>query len=195
MYFFFLLFFAARATALGEKTWASVEKVNAELFVLTYGALVAQLVKDCQDVEEVNSRLEQMGYNMGTRLVDEFMARSGLGRCKTLEDAAEGIARAGMKMFLGVTAQVPAGGWNQERNAFSLLLEDNPLGGFVEMPEECRKLKYSAVLCGVLRGALEMLGMRVECELLRDTVLGDDATEIRVTLLEMLQEEAPPGED
>jgi hypothetical protein len=33
---------------------------NAELFVLTYGALVVQLVKDYEDYEEVNKQLERM---------------------------------------------------------------------------------------------------------------------------------------
>lgn len=33
---------------------------NAELFTLTYGALVVQLVKDYEDYEEVNTQLEKM---------------------------------------------------------------------------------------------------------------------------------------
>ncbi len=40
-----------------------------------------------------------------------------------------------------------------------------------------------------------MLQMRVECELVRDAVWGDEATEIRVSLKEMLQEEVPVGDD
>jgi hypothetical protein len=35
---------------------------------------------------------------------------------------------------------------------------DNPLTDFVELPDEFRDLKYTALLCGVLRGALEMVG-------------------------------------
>lgn len=41
---------------------------------------------------------------------------------------------------------------------FTLTFEDNPLAEFVELPEEALKagLWYSNVLCGVIRGALEM---------------------------------------
>ena len=37
------------------------------------------------------------------------------------------------------------------------VLEDNPLVDFVELPENCSALKYCNVLCGVIRGALEMV--------------------------------------
>jgi len=35
---------------------------NAELFTLTYGAIVRQLLTDLEEVEEVNKQLDQM-YN------------------------------------------------------------------------------------------------------------------------------------
>lgn len=47
-----------------------------------------------------------MGYNIGTRLVDEFMARSGAGRCQSFEETAEVLARTAFKMFLGTAAAV-----------------------------------------------------------------------------------------
>ncbi len=50
---------AAKATTLGERAWAGVEKVNAELVLLTYGALVASLVKENPAVEEVRVEREK----------------------------------------------------------------------------------------------------------------------------------------
>lgn len=39
------------------------------------------------------------------------------------------------------------------------ILTDNPLADFVELPEEYRaELRYCGLLCGVIRGALEMVG-------------------------------------
>lgn len=163
-------------------------------------------------MEEANTALEALGFNMGTRIVDEFMARSGAGRCHSFEETAEVrkekrgkgkkelnpgqvLARTGFKMFLGTAATVVASSWSADRSSFALALDENPLTAFVELPEEQRKLKYSNVLCGVVRGALEMLQMRVECELVRDAAWGDDTTEIRVTLKEMMQEEVPQGDD
>lgn len=34
---------------------------------------------------------------------------------------------------------------------------DNPLTEFVDLPDEFRDLKYCNILCGVIRGALEMV--------------------------------------
>lgn len=43
------------------------------------------------------------------------------------------------------------------RHLFWQILEDNPLADFVELPEQLAGLKYSNLLCGVIRGALEMV--------------------------------------
>jgi len=39
----------------GENAFSKQEKINAELFSLTYGAIVAQLIKDYEDINEVNN--------------------------------------------------------------------------------------------------------------------------------------------
>jgi hypothetical protein len=58
-------------------------------------------------------------------------------------------------MFLGVSAQVT--NWDAKKNEFSIVLEENPLVDFVELPENSTNLSYSNILCGVIRGALEMV--------------------------------------
>ncbi|KAG7199254.1 hypothetical protein KM043_018120 [Ampulex compressa] len=58
-------------------TKLDAKKVNSELFTLSYGALVAQLLKDYENVDDVNKQLERMGYNMGIRLIEDFLARTG----------------------------------------------------------------------------------------------------------------------
>ena len=88
-------------------------------------------------------------------------------------------------MFLGVTAEV-VGASEKE---FRLQLAENPLAEFVELPEQYSSLAYSNLLCGVLRGALEMVQMRVECTLTKDQLWGHELMEIHVVLKEMLEEE------
>lgn len=80
---------------------------------------------------------------------------------------------------------------------FSLILEENPLAEFVELPRDARAggLWFSNVLAGVLRGALEMVQMQTECYFVSDTLRGDDATELRVRLIKHLDEEAPIADD
>ncbi len=81
-------------------------------------------------------------------------------------------------MFLGITTEVSQ--WNVDNTACSLLIYENPLTEFVELPPSAYGvLWYSNVLCGVLRGALEMVQMRVEAKFLKDVLQGDEVTEIR----------------
>jgi len=60
---------------------------------MTYGALVVQLIQDYEDYTEVNKQLEKMGYNIGTRLIEDFLARSNLGRCTDFRETGEVIAK------------------------------------------------------------------------------------------------------
>ena len=71
-----------------------MDKVNAELVTLTYGTIVAQLCNDLDyNYVAVNSELEKMGYNIGMRLIEDFLARSGTGRCGSFRDTAEVISK------------------------------------------------------------------------------------------------------
>lgn len=73
---------------------------NSELFTLTYGTLVSQLLKDYENVDEVNKQLERMGYNIGVRLIEDFLARTGSGRCYDFKDTAEKIQVSFLLLFL-----------------------------------------------------------------------------------------------
>jgi hypothetical protein len=58
-------------------------------------------------------------------------------------------------MFLGITAQVT--NYDAKKQEFSLVLDENPLIEFVELPDNYQNLSYCNILCGVIRGALEMV--------------------------------------
>lgn len=62
-------------------------------------------------------------------------------------------------MFLNITPTVS--NWTSDNKSFSLLFDENPLADFVELPDDGKaqdELWFSNILCGVLRGALEMVG-------------------------------------
>lgn len=61
---------------------------------LTYGTIVAQLCKDYDsDYVEVNRQLEKMGYSIGMRMIEDFLAKSNMGRCSNFRETAEMISK------------------------------------------------------------------------------------------------------
>ena len=118
-----------------------------------------------------------------------------------MRDTADVISKIGFRMFLGVSAEV--GNFTPDGRSFSLFLTDNPLSIFVELPESStqqgqqeegkEKLLYSNIYCGLIRGALEQVNLRVECKFVRDVLLGEEVNEIKVELKEVLVDGA--GDD
>lgn len=76
-----------------------IDKVNSELVVLTYGTIVAQLCKDFDsDYVEVNKQLDKMGYNIGLRLIEDYLAKSNtMKRCANFRETAEMISKVRTK--------------------------------------------------------------------------------------------------
>lgn len=65
-------------------------------------------------------------------------------------------------MYLGI--QPTLSSWSSGGDEFSLLFDSAPLTEFVELPiEYANTLRYSGVLCGAIRGALEMVQLEVLC--------------------------------
>ena len=48
------------ASRAGAAAFSKIEKCNSELFTLTYGAIVTQLLKDYEEVDATNAQLEKM---------------------------------------------------------------------------------------------------------------------------------------
>mmetsp|Transcript_11069 Transcript_11069/g.20481 ORF Transcript_11069/g.20481 Transcript_11069/m.20481 type:complete len:189 (+) Transcript_11069:94-660(+) len=179
------------AASNGQNLWAKIPKANAELFALTYGALVTEVMRDADgNAHEVNEQLEKIGYSIGIRSVDEFLAKSNAPYCKSLEDTAQVVGKTAFRMFLGINCDVQ----QHSPTNFSLILQENPLSLFVELPENYKEtLQYTILYCGVIRGAMEMLNYKVECSLVKSTLRGDDVDEIKVDLKQVLQDGA--GDD
>ena len=122
--------------------------------------------------------------------------------------------KVGFKIFLNITPIVTS--WSADQKQFSLIFEENPLADFVELPDDGKaqdELWYSNILCGILRGALEMVSllvthfwredifdcvqvqMQVEAHYVSDVLRGNDTTEMRVTLIRYIDDEMPPDDE
>ncbi|KAK7315358.1 hypothetical protein VNO77_33902 [Canavalia gladiata] len=59
----------------------------------TFWVWDVKMDKDYDEVDEVNKQLDQMGYNIGIRLFDEFLAKSYVSRCVDFKETADVIAK------------------------------------------------------------------------------------------------------
>jgi hypothetical protein len=190
---------SSKLSKIGENAFSKSEKINGELFTLTYGSLVATLVADAGGAGDpaavcaaVERRLDAIGYGIGLRIIDEFLARSGAPRCGGFGDAVEIAAKVGFRMFLGVGASASPG----PDDTVLLTLDENPLCEFVELPPHLEKLQYCAILPGILRGALEQVHFLTECSVDADPLHGSGgSTALRIKLIEIVEDAVPDSGD
>ena len=134
---------------------------------------MTQLISDCEDLEMVNASLDKMGYSIGIRLIDEFCAKNPLTVCTSFSASMEIITQVAFKMFFGNVIEIVH--WNDKMNECTLNVNDIPMSMFVELPKQFQKtLWYSNLICGVLRGALEMVMMKIKVEFISDSLRDND---------------------
>jgi hypothetical protein len=202
----------------GTSLWQKQPKANAELFALTYGALVSELVRDLESADEIQQQLDTMGHSIGIRCIEELLAKlmmenstaSSVSSSPNFVESAE-LVKLTFRMFLGVVAET-APVADKPEAAYTCTFADNPLALFVELPapddgdsgplsgtgtgaggSNGNRLEYSQLLCGIMRGVLEMLQFDVTCRMTASTLFGDDTNTMLVELQQVLQQGA--GED
>lgn len=175
-----------------NKNTVETKKVNSDLFLLTYGATVAQLIKECENVDEINKQLDKMGYNIGLRLIEDFLSKTNMTRCYDFKDVADRIQNA-FRIYLGFAPTIT--NWSPANDEFSIIIDNNPLTEYVELPDHLTNLRYCNIFCGVIRGALEMVQIEVQTQFLQDSLRGDPTTELRVKFMKKIEDTLPSNED
>lgn len=192
------------SSQIGTLLWQKQSKCNAEFFALTYGALVAELLRDIEDPAAINMELDRMGHSIGVRCIEEVLAKmssmqasSSLYNTKSFPETSD-VVQTALRMFLGIPTESKI----SSDTSYTISFSDNPLAVFVELPSalgnanEATKepsLEYSQLLAGMIRGMLEMLQYDVSCRFTNTVLAGGETNEILVELKQILQEGA--GED
>lgn len=137
---------------------------------------MAQMTRDFDNCTKVNEELHKMyveswfivnlkffrGYNMGIRLIEDFLAKSGWTRCSDFRETAQILSAVAFKMFLNCCPRVMEIQGNDKEFALVFTSEGEsslPIYEFVSLPEELIKegLIYGNILPGLIKGALEMV--------------------------------------
>lgn len=129
-------------------------------------------------------------------MVDEFFARSPSSQapCSDFRTTIDVVAKQALRMFLNISAEVEK--WDAESKSCFLVFRENPLAEFVILPPACQNtLWYSNVLCGILRGALDIINIDVKATFYKDTLRGDSDTVIKVEYIKKAKESEEEDSD
>jgi trafficking protein particle complex subunit 3 len=193
--------------------WQKQQKVNAEFFSLTYGALIQELCHDMEDdAASMQQTLETMGHSMGLRSLEELLAKSAVLQLpplgSTSDDAEDsGLSQAmatvkiAFKVFFGINVETKRLTTSASEDAepskttagYAINFTDNPLAIFVALPEdesERPRFEYCELLCGWVRGLLEALAFDCTCRMESSMLKSADRYQISVLLNQVIREGA-----
>ena len=121
-------------------------------------------------------------------MTDEFFARQNplMAFCRDFRTTIDIISKQAFKMFLNITADVEK--YDETTKSCYLVFRENPFAEYVILPSSIEKsLWYSNIICGMIRGALEMIGIVIKAYFMRDVLRGDTETLIRVEFVKVLK--------
>ena len=167
-----------------ESLYEERKQNKVELLTFMYGSLLVRLTKDIKDINELNTKIENIGYEMGKRLlddlIDDFQKKIDSSNSKLMEILIKQLAQ----YYLGIIASL-----NQlSEKEYHLVFNENPISFYVELPEELNDLCYSNIICGIFRGMLEVSGFEIKCEFVKDKMKGDDVNDLKIELVKIIEE-------
>ena len=168
-----------------DNSFLERKQIKVELLTFMYGTLLVRLTKDIKDINELNKKIESIGYEMGKRLVDDLIDdfQRGLD-VSDLNKLMEKLIIQLAQYYLGIL-----GSFNQvSEKEYHLIFPENPISFYVELPESLDGLCYSNIICGILRGMLEISGFEIQCEFVKDKMKGDEVNDLKITLVKYIEE-------
>ena len=168
------------------------KKRSNELLSFLYGGLIVRLYKDLKDPEEINKKTEEIGFNIGQRLIDDILVNLGKLPEKPKSFFVDKILNQIFTNFLGISDHK----LNKKTDTeFEITFKNNSLNTYVELPDSLKSLWYSNIICGIIRGAFLIVNVDVQCQFVKDILKGDDINCISFVVKQYIEEKFADDDD
>ena len=157
---------------------------------LVYGSLVSTLLEMAENVEEVNQKLEEIGYRIGLRFAHDFARDPVLEQMTTPEDLIENVFVKNWPSIGGPKSQLHYKATGPKDYLFTF--DQSVFTQNVHILELYHDVKYTAMLPGVLRGIFEVFHYETKVELVNSDAKG---TEVKVELVKEIPPAVPKDDD
>ena len=157
---------------------------------LIYGSMVTMLLEMTEEVEDVNTKLEEIGYRIGLRLAHEFARDRNLDRVETAEALIRGVLAKNWDKFVGKSKATYA---RLEDNVFKMSFEESIFTQNVTVPEIYKGVKFEAILPGILKGVFEIFHFEVNTSLVSEE--GSKTTDVKIEVVKAIPIAVPKEDD
>lgn len=140
---------------------------SVDFSALVYGSLVCSLLEMTENVEDVNKKLDSIGYNVGLRLAHAFTVE------KSIDTPEKLITDVLIKRWPAISGNTSTANlriisnknWPQEPSTYVLEFSQSIFTQNVTIPELYQGVKFTAMLPGILRGIFEVFQYEAEVAL------------------------------
>lgn len=134
-----------------------------EFSALVYGSFVASLLEMTEDVEEVNKKLDEIGYRIGLRLAHDFGRDTSLERIDDPNKIKDVICKKWMVLSGSKTPNVNV---KVDDKKYEFTFMPSIFTQNVQVPELYKGVNFTGMLPGALKGIFEIFHFKVSTKLI-----------------------------
>ena len=173
---------------------------SVEFSALIYGSLVNSLLEMTEDVNEVNAKLDEIGYRIGLRIAHEFARDKNLERVESPEKLIKDVLIKNWQYIAGKNslAQYKV----IKENEFVMTFQPSIFTEYVTIPELYDGIQYTAMLPGALRGIFEIFHYEAQVTLETPQAQAGQAgptqkkpTEVKIVISKIIPIAVPKEDD
>ena len=161
-----------------------------EFSALVYGSFVASLLEMSENVEEVNTKLDEIGYRVGLRLAHDFGRDQTLESINTPDKVINDVIIRKWATLSGSKVPVQV---QVEDKKYTLVFAPSVFTQNVQIPELYKGVQFTGMLPGALRGIFEIFHWKVNTKLLETSE--KIGTKVEIEVIEEIPIAVPKTDD